>query len=338
MELQHYVDAVRHELAVAAAAGGADAVELADRLTAPLESAIRLAILEALSDAAEEITRELAPASVDVRLRGREPQFAVTPAPSDPISELSELTASPESDDDGGTWRVTLRCPTTCGPAWMRRPAAPGCRSTPGWSAPSAPRSAPTADDPTGGRPPPRTTTSAAGSADTSTPTTKRRTVMPIFDTPEPITAILDLGAGSVRLVATDRDDTTVEVSPRDPNRASDVRASEQARIDFRHGTLRVSAGRRMMSLGRGGAVNVDIGLPARSRLHASSASAEVRTDGLFADCRLASASGDLLVDSVTGRSRRTPHPARSPSKTWMETCPSRRRRVTPRSAGSPGT
>jgi hypothetical protein len=111
MELQHYVDAVRHELAVAAAAGGADAVELAERLTAPLDSAIRLAILEALSDAAEEITRELAPASVDVRLRGRDPQFAVTPAPSDPISEISELTASPESDDDGGTWRVTLRLP-----------------------------------------------------------------------------------------------------------------------------------------------------------------------------------------------------------------------------------
>lgn len=111
MELQHYVDAVRHELAVAAAAGGADAVELADRLTAPLDSAIRLAILEALSDAAEEITRELAPASVDVRLRGRDPQFAVTPAPSDPMSVISELTASPESDDDGGTWRVTLRLP-----------------------------------------------------------------------------------------------------------------------------------------------------------------------------------------------------------------------------------
>jgi len=111
MELQHYVDAVRHELAVAAAAGGADAVELADRLTAPLDSAIRLAILEALSDAAEVITRELAPASVDVRLRGRDPQFAVTPAPSDPVSALPEPTGRPETDDDGGTWRVTLRLP-----------------------------------------------------------------------------------------------------------------------------------------------------------------------------------------------------------------------------------
>ena len=78
MELQPYVDAVRHELAVAAAAGGQDAEALAERLTAPLESAIRLALLEALSEAAEQITRDLAPGSVDVRLRGRDPEFTVS--------------------------------------------------------------------------------------------------------------------------------------------------------------------------------------------------------------------------------------------------------------------
>ena len=78
MDLQPYVEAVRHELGVAAAAGGADAEALADRLTAPLESAIRLALLEALSEAAEQITRELAPGSVEVRLRGRDPEFTVT--------------------------------------------------------------------------------------------------------------------------------------------------------------------------------------------------------------------------------------------------------------------
>ena len=78
MDLQPYVDAVRHELAVAAAAGGQDAEALAERLTAPLESSIRLALLEALSEAAEQITRDLAPGSVDVRLRGRDPEFTVS--------------------------------------------------------------------------------------------------------------------------------------------------------------------------------------------------------------------------------------------------------------------
>jgi hypothetical protein len=109
MDLQPYVDAVRHELGVAAAAGGPDAEALADRLTAPLESAIRLALLEALSEAAEQITRELAPGSVDVRLRGRDPEFSVRAGVAEPPDVPS--VASGELEDDGGTWRVTLRLP-----------------------------------------------------------------------------------------------------------------------------------------------------------------------------------------------------------------------------------
>ena len=88
MDLQPYVDAVRHELAVAPAAGGQDAEALAERLTAPLESAIRLALLEALSEAAEQITRDLAPGSVEVRLRGRDAEFTVS-AGTEAVAELS---------------------------------------------------------------------------------------------------------------------------------------------------------------------------------------------------------------------------------------------------------
>ena len=106
MDLQPYVDAVRHELSVAAAAGGPDAEALAERLTAPLESAIRLALLEALSEAAEQITRDLAPGSVEVRLRGRDPKFTVSSGMED-----APAFVAPESEDDGGTWRVTLRLP-----------------------------------------------------------------------------------------------------------------------------------------------------------------------------------------------------------------------------------
>ena len=109
MDLQPYVDAVRHELNVAAAAGGPDAQALADRLTAPLESSVRLALLEALSEAAEQITRELAPGSVEVRLRGRDPDFSVDAG----TAELPDPPAAATGDieDDGGTWRVTLRLP-----------------------------------------------------------------------------------------------------------------------------------------------------------------------------------------------------------------------------------
>lgn len=107
MELQPYVDAVRHELDVAAAAAGPEAQTLAGRLGAALEPAMRLALLEALSAAAEEITRELAPHSVEVRLRGREPEFIL----SAPLDEPVEDPFVTVDDDGGGTWRVTLRLP-----------------------------------------------------------------------------------------------------------------------------------------------------------------------------------------------------------------------------------
>ncbi|WP_037577803.1 single stranded DNA-binding domain-containing protein [Phaeacidiphilus oryzae] len=79
MDLTPHVENLRRELAVAADAGGEEARTLAERLTAPLESAVRLVLLDALAEAADEITRDLAPGSVELRLRGREPGFAVTP-------------------------------------------------------------------------------------------------------------------------------------------------------------------------------------------------------------------------------------------------------------------
>lgn len=117
MDLSPYVDTLRRELVVAAEAGGDDARELAERLTAPLESATRLAMLHVLSAAMGEITRELAPGSVDVRLRGLDPDFVVTPPPADsrplgPAAPAEPLNAqTPADGDEGGTARVNLRLP-----------------------------------------------------------------------------------------------------------------------------------------------------------------------------------------------------------------------------------
>jgi DUF4097 and DUF4098 domain-containing protein YvlB len=124
---------------------------------------------------------------------------------------------------------------------------------------------------------------------------------MPTFDTPEPITARIETAAGQVRLSATDRDDTVVEVRPRNESRAADVRAAERTRIDFAHGRLTVSGDRWGPFGARTGAVEVTVELPSRSRLDISVASAQVRADGEYADCRLASASGDLAVGAVFG-------------------------------------
>jgi hypothetical protein len=112
MDLTQYVEDLRRELAVAADAGGEEARALAERLTAPLESAIRLMLLDALSAAADEITRELAPGSVELRLRGGEPDFVVTPAPGDETVEPApDAPALAPEADESATARVNLRLP-----------------------------------------------------------------------------------------------------------------------------------------------------------------------------------------------------------------------------------
>ncbi len=127
MDLTPHVERLRYELGVAAAAGGEDARALAERLTAPLESAVRLVLLEALSEAADEITRELAPGSVEMRLRGREPGFAVTPAPQDDAVPTDRDAADAMGGgvggvtprditsevEDGAMTRINLRLPDT---------------------------------------------------------------------------------------------------------------------------------------------------------------------------------------------------------------------------------
>jgi hypothetical protein len=112
MDLTPYAERLRDELAVAAEAAGPDARALAERLAAPLDSSVRLMLLEALSAAADEITRELAPGSVEVRLRGGEPDFVVTPTPgADDAPELAPAPPPPSDADDGATARINLRLP-----------------------------------------------------------------------------------------------------------------------------------------------------------------------------------------------------------------------------------
>jgi hypothetical protein len=112
MDLTQYVTNLRGDLSVAAEAGGDDARRLAERLTAPLEPAVRLMLLEALSAAADEITREMAPGSVELRLRSGEPDFVVTPAAGEPDPEppsAAPPTTIASDADDGAMVRINLR-------------------------------------------------------------------------------------------------------------------------------------------------------------------------------------------------------------------------------------
>jgi hypothetical protein len=115
MDLRVYVEDIHRQLAIAAAAGGDDARALAERLIAPLDSAIRLALQDVLTAAAEEITCELAPGSVELRLRGRDPEFVVTlpPVDADVWPDDAGWTGAAPSvkADEGGLSRINLRLP-----------------------------------------------------------------------------------------------------------------------------------------------------------------------------------------------------------------------------------
>lgn len=117
MKLTGYVDDVRRGVNDAASLADENTQQVADRLGRSLDSAIRLALIRALSDAASEISTELAPGSVEVRLRDNEPEFVVSlPADSEPTTVITQAEpladdGEEEADPDGPTSRISLRVP-----------------------------------------------------------------------------------------------------------------------------------------------------------------------------------------------------------------------------------
>src|SRR5688572_12589195 len=106
---------------------------------------------------------------------------------------------------------------------------------------------------------------------------------MPTFDTPEPISVSLELGVGDVRLDATDRVDTVVEVRPSDPSKEEDVAAAEETRVEYANGHLLIkgpSGWRQWTRWGGHESIDVSIGLPAGSQVHAEGGVVSVRSRG----------------------------------------------------------
>jgi hypothetical protein len=122
MNIDRLVEDIRRQLEAIAAAGGEETQTLAARLVEPLDSAVRLAIQDALAAAAEDITIEMAPGSVELRLRGREPEFVVTLPPTEyPEGDVEgsggrdwsqKSPATGDAADDGSEIsRINLRLP-----------------------------------------------------------------------------------------------------------------------------------------------------------------------------------------------------------------------------------
>jgi hypothetical protein len=161
MDITTYVEALREQLVAAAEAGGPESKVAVERLAPGLEAAMRLALLEALSAAADEITSEMAPGAVEVRLRGSDPDFVVT-LPSYEAEDDSATEPSPAptfvndaAADEGGTARLNLRLPEGLKSkieeaarreglslnAWLVRAAAGAVEAGPAQTSPRSPGS-----------------------------------------------------------------------------------------------------------------------------------------------------------------------------------------------------
>ena len=291
MDLTPFVDQLRRDLLTAADAGGEEARALAERLTAPLESSVRLALLSALSQAAEEITGQLAPGAVDVRLRGSDLGFAVTHPPAEP-------PAGPAADAARARGRRPRRRPgrgrhpahhaaaaraaegprrrggraarrlgqhlARPGRRQRHRAPSPGRRPTPAAAAGPAARSTPAG--PARPAPPAPAPPTPADRSGGTHPCPEEGAAMPTFDTPGPITARIEvvrrLGPRPRRRPARHRRHRPARATSAAPPTSPPPSRRGSTFADGRAASSARPAGRGCCSSASGPEIDVDVVLP----------------------------------------------------------------------------
>ncbi|MFJ8597065.1 DUF4097 family beta strand repeat-containing protein [Streptomyces sp. NPDC093598] len=123
------------------------------------------------------------------------------------------------------------------------------------------------------------------------------------FDTPAPISAVFDIQAGRVQVIAADRTDTRVEVRPANPARNRDVKLAERTAVECADGILRITAKAATTNriLGPSGSVEVTVRLPAGSHITAKAAGAEFRGVGRLGEVAFDGAQGRVKLDEAAG-------------------------------------
>lgn len=123
---------------------------------------------------------------------------------------------------------------------------------------------------------------------------------MPIFSTPEPIPATIELAAGDVRVIASDRSDTVVEVRPSTSSHEPDLKAAEQTKLDYTAAGLVIRGPKqRGLGLRKIGSIDVTVELPAGSQIEAEAAAGAVRASGQLGKCRVKIGAGDVELDRI---------------------------------------
>ncbi|GLH95586.1 DUF4097 family beta strand repeat-containing protein [Phytohabitans aurantiacus] len=119
------------------------------------------------------------------------------------------------------------------------------------------------------------------------------------FDTPAPISAVLNIPAGRIQLIAANRTDTTVDVRPTDATKSRDVKVAEQTTVEYADGVLRVHTEAKNQLFGPSGSIEVTIQLPADSRVEAKTASTELRGVGRLGDVSYEGAYRHIKLDEA---------------------------------------
>jgi hypothetical protein len=123
---------------------------------------------------------------------------------------------------------------------------------------------------------------------------------MPTYNTPTPIDLSINLQVGGIEVIASDRTDTVVTVSPTNPAKAVDRRGAEETKVDFDGQRVTVLGPRPRISwFGPTESVDLKVELPTGSRLTAESAVGGVRTVGRLGATRIKSSLGPVEVDAA---------------------------------------
>jgi predicted HicB family RNase H-like nuclease len=104
MDLSSYTESLRRELTSITRFASEDIARAAEMLAETLDSSVRLALLDVVSAAADEITASLDGVTIDVRLSGTDPEFVVSMARS-----AEDSHSDTDVPDEAGNARITLR-------------------------------------------------------------------------------------------------------------------------------------------------------------------------------------------------------------------------------------
>ncbi|MFF0143256.1 DUF4097 family beta strand repeat-containing protein [Streptomyces sp. NPDC005227] len=121
------------------------------------------------------------------------------------------------------------------------------------------------------------------------------------FDTPAPVSAVIDIPAGRIQVIAADRADATVEVLPANASKSRDVKAAEQVTVLYGDGVLHIEAApaKNRILGGSSGSVEITVQLPVGSRIEAKTAAADFRGVGRLGDVTFEGAQGTLKLDET---------------------------------------